>query len=379
MFLLGFVMDAFEIIFVVVPIVAPALLQMPGVDPVWLGIMMAMNLQTSYMHPPLGPTLFFLRGVAPPEITTRDIYVGIIPFVLIQLVRAGGAVVRAGACDRAAACALWRDEREAWRMKAAEHVRPQGPRGAGDRRVERAWARTSPRCWPRTARRWRWWRAAPTGSRRCKDEIEKPGGKRRRHRGRRARPRRDDARLRRSREGVRHRHHPGQQCRRRACRPRRRDDRGRMAARARAPISTRCSSGRRKRARRMLAAKQEGRDRQHRLGARLRRRQGRRRLCHRQGRRGPDHQGAGARARLQGRARQRHRAGLVRHRDQPTTICTSEAGATIKRDIPIGRFGKDGDLDGALLLLASDAGRYITGATIVVDGGQMVRLRGSRG
>ena len=86
MFLLGFVMDAFEIIFVVIPIVAPPLLQMPGVDPVWLGIMMAVNLQTSYMHPPLGPTLFFLRGAAPPEITTRHIYVGIIPFVLIQLV-----------------------------------------------------------------------------------------------------------------------------------------------------------------------------------------------------------------------------------------------------------------------------------------------------
>jgi tripartite ATP-independent transporter DctM subunit len=86
MFLLGFVMDAFEIIFVVVPIVGAALLKMPGVDPIWLGIMMALNLQTSYMHPPLGPTLFFLRGVAPPEISTRDIYVGIIPFVLIQLV-----------------------------------------------------------------------------------------------------------------------------------------------------------------------------------------------------------------------------------------------------------------------------------------------------
>jgi tripartite ATP-independent transporter DctM subunit len=84
-FLLGFVMDAFEIIFVVVPIVAPVLLQMPGVDPVWLGIMLAVNLQTSYMHPPLGPTLFYLRGVAPPEVTTRDIYVGIIPFVVIQL------------------------------------------------------------------------------------------------------------------------------------------------------------------------------------------------------------------------------------------------------------------------------------------------------
>jgi tripartite ATP-independent transporter DctM subunit len=84
-FLLGFVMDAFEIVFVVVPLVAPALLAMPGIDPVWLGIMLAVNLQTSYMHPPLGPTLFYLRGVAPPEITTRHIYVGIVPFVLIQL------------------------------------------------------------------------------------------------------------------------------------------------------------------------------------------------------------------------------------------------------------------------------------------------------
>jgi tripartite ATP-independent transporter DctM subunit len=85
LFLLGFVMDAFEIIFVVVPIVAPVLLQMPGVDPVWLGVMMAVNLQTSYMHPPLGATLFYLRGVAPPEVTTRHIYLGIIPYVLIQL------------------------------------------------------------------------------------------------------------------------------------------------------------------------------------------------------------------------------------------------------------------------------------------------------
>ncbi len=85
LFLLGFVMDAFEIIFVVVPIVAPVLLKMPGVDPVWLGIMMAVNLQTSYLHPPLGPTLFYLRGVAPPEVTTRHIYLGVIPFVVIQL------------------------------------------------------------------------------------------------------------------------------------------------------------------------------------------------------------------------------------------------------------------------------------------------------
>lgn len=85
LFVLGFVMDAFEIIFVVVPIVAPVLLQMPGIDPIWLGIMMAVNLQTSYLHPPLGATLFYLRGVAPPEVTTRHIYLGVIPFVVIQL------------------------------------------------------------------------------------------------------------------------------------------------------------------------------------------------------------------------------------------------------------------------------------------------------
>jgi tripartite ATP-independent transporter DctM subunit len=84
-FLLGFVMDAFEIIFVVIPIVGPALLRMPGIDPVWFGIMIAVNLQTSYMHPPLGPTLFYLRGVAPAAITTRHIYWGVVPFVVIQL------------------------------------------------------------------------------------------------------------------------------------------------------------------------------------------------------------------------------------------------------------------------------------------------------
>src|SRR5262245_65771630 len=76
MFLLGFVMDAFEIIFVVVPIVAPTLLTMSGVDPGWLGIMMAVNLQPSSMDPRRGPTLFFLRGVAPPQIARWQLYVG---------------------------------------------------------------------------------------------------------------------------------------------------------------------------------------------------------------------------------------------------------------------------------------------------------------
>lgn len=84
-FLLGFVMDAFEIIVVIVPIVAVPLLAMEGIDPVWLGVLLAVNLQTSYMHPPLGPTVFYLRSVAPPELTTRHIYVGVIPFICIQL------------------------------------------------------------------------------------------------------------------------------------------------------------------------------------------------------------------------------------------------------------------------------------------------------
>jgi tripartite ATP-independent transporter DctM subunit len=84
MFGLGFFLDFIEITFVVVPIVGPVLLKM-NLDPVWLGVMMAVNLQTSFLTPPFGFALFYLRGVAPPSVTTLDIYQGIIPFVLIQL------------------------------------------------------------------------------------------------------------------------------------------------------------------------------------------------------------------------------------------------------------------------------------------------------
>jgi len=84
MFLLGFFLDFIEITFVVVPIVAPILLIM-GVDPIWLGVMMAINLQTSFLTPPFGFALFYLRGVAPPELTTGAIYRGAIPFVMLQL------------------------------------------------------------------------------------------------------------------------------------------------------------------------------------------------------------------------------------------------------------------------------------------------------
>jgi tripartite ATP-independent transporter DctM subunit len=92
MFLLGFVLDFIEIIFVVVPIVGPVLLMM-GIDPLWLGIMMAINLQTSFLTPPFGFALFYLRGVAPPQITTMHIYKGVVPFILIQLLALGLIVI----------------------------------------------------------------------------------------------------------------------------------------------------------------------------------------------------------------------------------------------------------------------------------------------
>ncbi len=88
MFLLGFVLDFIEITFVVVPIVGPVLLAM-GLDPIWLGIMIAINLQTSFLTPPFGFALFYLRGVAPPELRTGQIYAGVAPFILIQLLALG--------------------------------------------------------------------------------------------------------------------------------------------------------------------------------------------------------------------------------------------------------------------------------------------------
>ena len=83
-FLLGFILDFIEITYVVVPIVGPVLLSM-GVDPVWLGVMIAVNLQTSFLTPPFGFALFYLRGVAPETITTSNIYRGVVPFIGLQL------------------------------------------------------------------------------------------------------------------------------------------------------------------------------------------------------------------------------------------------------------------------------------------------------
>jgi len=84
-FLLGFILDFIEITFVVVPIVGPILLAM-GVDPIWLGIMIALNLQTSFLTPPFGFALFYLRGVTPDSLPTSAIYRGVIPFIIIQLI-----------------------------------------------------------------------------------------------------------------------------------------------------------------------------------------------------------------------------------------------------------------------------------------------------
>jgi tripartite ATP-independent transporter DctM subunit len=88
LFLLGFILDFIEITYVVIPIVGPILLAM-GINPIWLGVMIAINLQTSFLTPPFGFSLFYLRGVAPPEIATSAIYKGVIPFIAIQLLMLG--------------------------------------------------------------------------------------------------------------------------------------------------------------------------------------------------------------------------------------------------------------------------------------------------
>jgi tripartite ATP-independent transporter DctM subunit len=84
MFILGFILDTFEIIFIVLPITAPTLLLL-GVDPVWLGVMVGVNLQTSFLTPPFGFALFYLRGVAPNNVSTGMIYRGALPFVALQV------------------------------------------------------------------------------------------------------------------------------------------------------------------------------------------------------------------------------------------------------------------------------------------------------
>ncbi len=85
MFFLGFILDTFEIIFIVIPITAPVLLML-DIDPIWLGVLVGVNLQTSFLTPPFGFALFYLRGVAPADLPTSAIYKGILPFVMLQVV-----------------------------------------------------------------------------------------------------------------------------------------------------------------------------------------------------------------------------------------------------------------------------------------------------
>ena len=91
-FLLGFILDFIEITFVVVPIVGPVLLAM-GIDPIWLGVLIAVNLQTSFLTPPFGFALFYLRGVTPKEVPTTAIYRGVVPFIFLQLVMLGALLI----------------------------------------------------------------------------------------------------------------------------------------------------------------------------------------------------------------------------------------------------------------------------------------------
>ena len=87
-FILGFFLDFIEITFIVVPLVAPVAVTL-GFDPVWFAVLIAMNLQASFLTPPFGFALFYLRGAAPPSVTTRDIYRGIVPFIILQLIMLG--------------------------------------------------------------------------------------------------------------------------------------------------------------------------------------------------------------------------------------------------------------------------------------------------
>ena len=82
--LLGFFIDVVEIAYIFIPMIAPILIK-SGIDPLWFGILVALNLQTSFLTPPFGFSLFYLRGVAPPSVTTLDIYRGVIPFIFLQI------------------------------------------------------------------------------------------------------------------------------------------------------------------------------------------------------------------------------------------------------------------------------------------------------
>lgn len=85
MFIMGFFLDFIEICFIIIPVVGPILIKVCGLDPLWVAILMAINLQTSFLTPPFGFALFYLKGTAPAEIQTGHIYRGVLPFVILQI------------------------------------------------------------------------------------------------------------------------------------------------------------------------------------------------------------------------------------------------------------------------------------------------------
>jgi TRAP-type mannitol/chloroaromatic compound transport system permease large subunit len=98
-FFLGFFLDFFEIAFIIVPLVAPAAAAL-GIDLVWFGVMLGMNLQTSFLTPPFGFAIFYLRGVAPPEVRTTDLYRAVIPFIIIQMIGLSAIILFPGIVTR---------------------------------------------------------------------------------------------------------------------------------------------------------------------------------------------------------------------------------------------------------------------------------------
>ncbi len=141
-FLLGFILDFIEITFVVVPIVGPVLLAM-GLDPIWLGIMIAVNLQTSFLTPPFGFALFYLRGVTPESVPTSAIYRGVLPFILIQLGMLGALALFPGLATWLPA-ALWSRRRATGRR-----CQPRLRRATAPARSAPPWPRRSAG-WPAT-------------------------------------------------------------------------------------------------------------------------------------------------------------------------------------------------------------------------------------
>jgi len=98
-FVLGFFIDFFEIAFIILPLLIPAA-RLLGIDLVWFGVMIGLNLQTSFLTPPFGFALFYLRGVAPPSMKTTDIYRGVVPFIIIQLIMLGLLIAFPGLVSR---------------------------------------------------------------------------------------------------------------------------------------------------------------------------------------------------------------------------------------------------------------------------------------